>query len=112
MRRSSLELGAERDLTGTRAAEVGANRAGDQHEAGRTQVHVGVAQVGVVEHVGEGAFRLHLDSIGNQEGLAQAGGEVEEAGTFDGTDLAVAEAADGPIELEMSPKLGELRFML
>ena len=53
-----------------------------------------IAQVGVVEHVGEGAFRLHLEPLGDGEGLAQAGRKVDQAGPIDRSHLAVAKAAN------------------
>ena len=49
----------------------------------------------MVKHVGERAFRFDLEALGDGEGLAQPGGEVDEAGTNNGANLVVAEAADG-----------------
>lgn len=68
-----LELGPHCNLAGARAAEIGPDGSGNKAEAAGTEVHIRVAQVGVIEYIGERALRLHFEALGDGEGLTQSG---------------------------------------
>ena len=53
----ALKFDPRCDLAGACAAEVRSNARRNQSEAARTEIHVGIAEVGVVEDVGECPFR-------------------------------------------------------
>lgn len=61
--RAALEFEASGDLSGTSAAEAGADRVADSSEIGRADVHVRIAEAGVVEHVGARAFEPHVQAF-------------------------------------------------
>src|SRR3984885_14169210 len=90
----ALKFDPRCDLAGACAAEVRSNARRNQSEAARTEIHVGIAEVGVVEHVGKGPFKTHMEPFGDGKTFAEACGEVDEAGAFDRAYLAVAEASD------------------
>ena len=88
-----LELSPNRNLARTGPAEVGADGAGYDAEARGTEVVVGIAEIDVVEDVGERTFRLDVQALGDGECLAETGGKIDESGALHHTVGSVAETA-------------------
>src|ERR1035438_5683233 len=83
-----LELDSRGNLASSGAGEIsrrpirrsilGSNDSRDETEAGRAEVHIRIAQIGMVQDVCKRAFHFELDSFCNGEGFAHSGeGGVE-----------------------------------
>src|SRR5580704_7457439 len=89
-----LELCPNRNLAGTGSTKVGSDGAAHYAEARSTEIVVRIAEIDVVEDVGEGAFRLDVQALGDGECLTDAGGKVDESGALHHAIPSIAEAAD------------------
>ena len=89
--RNASEFQTDRNLPCAGATEVGSCGANgcvgavvpdgstNKTEVRLTNVHVRVAQVRMVEHLGEGTFRAEMQLFGNRKALADAGRKIDEA---------------------------------
>ena len=92
---SLLEQQAHAHLHGSPAAELGALGAGDAAERCGVDGLRRNAEVGVVEQIGERAFGLQGEALGDAEPLLQLGGNGLSAGADQLARARVAEAATG-----------------
>src|SRR6185437_9310486 len=83
------------NLTRAGAPKVGPDGVGNQAEARVADVRRWITEIGVVEDIGESTLGAQAYSFRDGEGLAETAREIDGAGTDDGTDLRIAEAADG-----------------
>ncbi len=61
---------------------------------GEAMLYVRIAQVGVVQHIGECSFHPEVDALRDGEHLAETGGEIDRSGTDDGTSAGIAETSN------------------
>src|ERR1700675_124773 len=75
-----LELDAGRNLPRAIAAEVGASGAGDLAEAVVIDGGYRIRQINMIQEIGERAFHLYLQPLGERERFAQSGREANGSG--------------------------------
>ncbi len=75
----SLEIQAHGHLARSRSSKIRTNGSSDQAKAWITDVHIRIAQVGVIQDVSEGTLGAQMHSLRNGKSLTEAGGEIDGA---------------------------------